>query len=452
MHATTSKRLIAPDEVSTIFHKHVNAVGMMPMILDVERSRGIQLFDQRTGQTYLDFFGFYATSTLGMNHPKLVSDKNFLHRLKQAALNKVTNSDVQTDLMARFLRTFGRVAQPQSMPYSFFISGGALAVENALKAAFDWKVRKNFAKGYTRELGQQVLHLQEAFHGRSGYTLSLTNTSDPGKIMYFPKFSWPRILNPKITFPLEQHLDAIEAQEAHAIEQTKTHLHNRKDDIACILVETIQGEGGDNHFRPEFMQALKDLCLENDALLIFDEVQCGAGITGTFWAYEQLGVQPDLIAFGKKTQVCGVIAGQRLDEVENHVFRKSGRINSTWGGNLVDMVRFDRIMEIMEEDDLLYHTRQVGEYLLHCLQELALATDCVSNARGRGLMCAIDISSRELRDAILRRCFQNGVILLGCGQSSIRFRPPLVITKSEIDTGINVLQDIVTTKVKTMAA
>lgn len=435
-----SRLPVDPQDVRKIFNSHLNATGMMPIVLDVTNSRGVRMRDLRTGKDYLDFFGFYATSTLGLNHPKLAADSEFLSRLHYASLNKITNSDVQTDLMARFLRTFGRVAQPDSMPFAFFISGGALAVENALKAAFDWKVRKNYAKGYQRELGHQVMHLREAFHGRSGYTLSLTNTSDPGKTMHFPKFDWPRILNPKVTFPLEDHLESVEGLETEALAQAKAHFHKRRDDIACIILETIQGEGGDNHFRPEFLRSLKDLCLENDTLLIFDEVQCGAGITGAFWAYERFGVEPDLISFGKKTQVCGVLAGRRMDEVDDHVFRKPGRINSTWGGNLVDMVRFDRIMEIMEEEDLLSHTRRAGGHMLCRLHGLAREFDCVSNPRGQGLMCAVDISTRELRNAVLDTCRQTGLIILGCGQSSIRFRPPLVISDTEIDAGIEILR------------
>ncbi len=443
---------VSPDQVQPLFARHINAIGMMPIVLDVANSQGVLLLDERTGTPYLDFFGFYATSTLGMNHPKLVSDDNFLARLRQAALNKITNSDVQTGLMARFLRTFGRFAQPGSLPYAFFVAGGTLAVENALKTAFDWKVRKNFAKGYTRELGHQVLHLQEAFHGRSGYTLSLTNTADPVKTMYFPKFDWPRILNPKITFPLNEHLDTVRELEKTALSQAKEHFHARKDDIACILLETIQGEGGDNHFRPEFLQALKDLCLDNDALLIFDEVQCGAGVTGTYWAWEQLGVKPDIVAFGKKTQVCGILAGQRLDEVDEHVFVKPSRINSTWGGNLVDMVRYDRVLEVMQEDNLLAHTRKAGNHLLARLQGLENEVPGVLNARGRGLMCAIDISSRDLRDETLRACIRRGLIMLGCGQSTIRFRPPLIITEREIDAGIDLLRDILVSQEKAMAA
>ncbi len=428
---------MTPEAVPGILQKHMLTEGMMPMVLDLDESEGVYLVDEETGEAYIDFYGFFASSPLGMNHPKLRSDAAFMERLTRAALNKVTNSDVKTGLLARFLSTFSRVGIPAYLPYVFFISGGALAVENALKAAFDWKVRKNFRKGYRREVGHQVLHLDQAFHGRSGYTLSLTNTADPRKTMYFPKFDWPRITNPKLRFPVDDaEVERVEEHEERALSQAKRYFHERKDDIACVILEPIQGEGGDNHFRPAFLQRLKDLAHENEALLIFDEVQTGVGITGRFWAHEALGVEPDLLAFGKKTQVCGVLASEKLDEVEGHVFAEPSRINSTWGGNLVDMVRFDRILEILEEDHLVERAGSVGDHLQKRLREMAEAHPTVTNARGRGLMCAFDLPTTEARNRVKAQAFEEGVLLLGCGERSIRFRPPLTISEEEVDEGV----------------
>ncbi len=416
----------------------------MKMVLDMKSSSGSLLKDELTGMTYIDFFGFFASNALGMNHPKLTGDEDFLERLQEVALNKVTNSDVYTTHMARFVDTFSRVGIPKYLHYAFFVSGGALAVENALKAAFDWKVRKNFQKGYRTERGHQVMHFDEAFHGRSGYTLPLTNTSDPRKTMYFPKFDWPRVSNPKIEFPLTpQRMEDLERREQLALSQARTFFHQNPDDIACVILETIQGEGGDNHVRPEFMQALKDLAHENDALFILDEVQSGVGIAGEFWAHEALGVEPDIIAFGKKTQVCGILASKKLDEVDGHVFETASRINSTWGGNLVDMVRFDRILEVIEEDNLVHNAKVVGEHLLGNLQSLQQQTDVVTNARGMGLMCAFDLETRDFRDAVRKKCFERGLIILGCGQRSLRFRPPLTITKADIDRGCDIMTEVI---------
>ncbi|MFW5972404.1 MAG: aminotransferase class III-fold pyridoxal phosphate-dependent enzyme, partial [Bacteroidota bacterium] len=242
--------VIAPESVKSVLARHLLTRGMMPLVLDMEKSQGVRLYDSRNGREYLDFFGFYASSAVGMNHPKMLENEEFRKRLMESAVNKITNSDVVTTHLARFVETFSRVGIPEYLPYAFFVSGGALAVENALKAAFDWKVRKNFEKGYRREVGTKVLHFDQAFHGRSGYTLSLTNTADPTKTKYFPKFDWPRVLNPKIRFPLtDESLQAVKQDEALAIRQIKQAFQENQDDIACIIIEPIQGEGGDNHFR-----------------------------------------------------------------------------------------------------------------------------------------------------------------------------------------------------------
>jgi L-lysine 6-transaminase len=414
---------------------------MLPMVLDMDESQGVRLRDEKTGRTFIDLFGFYASSPLGMNHPKMAEDADFMERLTDAALNKVTNSDVMTEHMARFVETFGRVGIPDYLPYTFFISGGALAVENALKTAFDWKVRKNFQKGYRREVGHQILHFDQAFHGRTGYTMSLTNTADPRKTMYFPKFDWPRVTNPAIHFPLDdEEVDRVAAHEQKALDQAKRYFHEREDQIAAVLLEPIQGEGGDNHFRTSFLKRLKNLAHENDALLIFDEVQSGVGITGDFWAHQTIGVKPDILAFGKKAQVCGILAGHKLDEVDGHVFETPSRINSTWGGNIVDMVRFDRILEIMEEDDLVAHAGEVGEYLQDRLHDLADTFPAMTNVRGRGLMTAFTLPTTAYRDHVKQQTYEEGAIILGCGERSIRFRTPLTITEDEVDEGVDCLR------------
>ena len=169
----------------------------LDLVLDIDRSSGSYLVDARTGERYLDMFTFFASSALGMNHPALADDEDFRAELAQAAVNKPSNSDIYSVPMARFVDTFARVLGDPALPHLFFVDGGALAVENALKVAFDWKSRHNEAHGIDPELGTKVLHLRGAFHGRSGYTLSLTNT-DPNKVARFPKFDWPRIDAPYI--------------------------------------------------------------------------------------------------------------------------------------------------------------------------------------------------------------------------------------------------------------
>ncbi len=436
---TTAKPIrVLPTEVHATLSKHMLVDGF-DLVVDLKRSQGSYLFDSRYNKRYLDFFTFFASSSVGMNHPKTTSPE-FLERLTAAAINKPSNSDAYTVEMAEFVETFARVAQPDYLPYAFFVDGGTLAVENAMKTAFDWKVRKNFVKGYTEERGRQIIHFRRAFHGRSGYTLSLTNT-DPVKTNYFPKFKWPRIHNPVIRFPLnEKNLEQVKKEETIALGQINQAIISNPDDIAGIIIEPIQGEGGDNHFRKEFFVELRRICDENDILLIFDEVQTGIGITGKMWSHEYL-VKPDLMAFGKKTHICGFVSSTRIDDVLENVFHKPSRINSTFGGNLVDMVRFTRILEIINEENLVENARVVGDYLQKKLGELEQEfPQLASNARGRGLFCAIDLDTAQNRDQLRMKAYEEGLILIGCGDHSIRFRPPLNIRKEEVDEGFSIIK------------
>lgn len=430
-------KTIHPEQVRKILGKHLLTDGY-DMVLDLEKSEGAYLLDAKSGKKYLDFFTFFASNPLGMNHPKLAGDDAFVAKLGRVAINKPSNSDIYTEEMAEFMESFSRVAVPDHLPHSFFISGGALAVENAMKVAFDWKVQKNFQKGYRVEKGHKVLHFEKAFHGRTGYTLSVTNTVED-KVKYFPKFDWPRVISPANIYPeTPDSLKVVIEHEQLAIAQAERFFEQYKDDIACILIEPIQGEGGDRHFRKEFHLALRELADKHEALLIYDEVQTGVGMTGKFWAHEHY-VNPDIISFGKKAQVCGVLAGPRVDEVETNCFNVSSRINSTWGGNLVDMVRFGKILDIIEEDNLVENAAEVGNYLVSKLKELCAQHDHLSNPRGLGLFAAIDLPDSHSRDAVISECMQNGLMILSCGPNTVRFRPPLTITKQQIDEGLDIL-------------
>jgi L-lysine 6-transaminase len=431
---------IAPQEVHQVVGRHVSA-DPLDFVFDLDQSRGAWLHDSRSGRNLLDFMTFIASAPIGYNHPK-TKDPDFLERLGRAAQVKPSLSDVFTVEYASFLETFARVAMPKYLPHAFFIEGGTLGVENALKVAMDYKVRQNWRAGGDRskERGHQIVHFKEAFHGRSGYCLSLTNT-DPAKTDLFPKFPWPRIENPSITFPqTEDSRRDVAAAEQRSLDQLRKAFEDHGDDIAGIIIEPIQGEGGDNHFRPEFVQALKSIADAMNCFFIVDEVQTGVALTGKFWAHEHFGVEPDALAFGKKTQTCGCLVGTKVDREPDNVFKMKSRINSTWGGNLTDMVRFQRFLEIIEEDRLVDNARDVGEHLLAGLHGLAAEfPEHISNCRGRGLMIAFD-SVPGKRKALLAKCFELGLIVLPSGERSIRFRPPLTLTRSEADQGLDILR------------
>jgi L-lysine 6-transaminase len=424
---------ISPSNVHEVLGRSILADGY-DIVIDFEKSQGAYLYDSKNDKKYLDFFSFYSSMPIGYNHPGITDNQDFQEKLKRVSNLKVANVEIYSVELAEFVDTFTRVAGHSHFESYFFIDSGALAVENALKAAFDWKIKKNFAKGITEEKGTQVIHFKQAFHGRSGYTLSLSNTEDPRKTMYFPKFKWPRIINPKCTFPLEgENLKNVIMLEKQAISEINKAIDNEPDDIACIIIEPIQAEGGDNHFRPEFFRELRKIADEREVLLIFDEVQTGIGGTGNMWGFETVGVLPDIIAFGKKTQVCGVAASKRVNEVDS-VFKVSSRIDSTWGGSLSDMVRCTRYMEIIEEENLIQNVRKQGIYLLENLQVLAAEfPGLFSNIRGKGLFIAFDLPDKELREKFFKLAYENCLLLLVAGNKSIRLRPALDIKRKDID-------------------
>lgn len=407
------------------------------IVIDLQKSHGCVMVDALEGKEYLDCYGYFATLPLGHNHPKM-RDEGFLASLMTAAISNPANSDVYSREFAAFVKTFREIAVPDEFCHLFFIAGGALAVENAMKAAFDWKAQRNRAKGIDGG-ADKILHFREAFHGRSGYTLSVTNT-DQLKIRDFPKFDWPRVSNPVMHFPVDD--SAITAGEERSVREIEAAFAKDPHGIAGILIEPIQGEGGDNHFRPEFLQRLRALADEHDALLIFDEVQTGMGVTGSMWAFQQLGVVPDIVAFGKKTQVCGIMSTDRIDEVEDNVFKVSGRINSTWGGNLVDMVRCAWYLKIIEEEGLVENAARVGGMFKDELEKLQEEFPVVSNVRGRGLVIGFDLPDGDSRDEFRGHCWEAGFATLACGDRTVRFRPPLIFTEADVNQAMSTMRTV----------
>jgi len=434
---------VAPADVQSVLKKHILADGF-DLTFDMEKSEGVYIHDSKHNRKLLDFFTCFASVPLGYNHPKMVNDEAFKKSLMMAALTNPSNSDIYTEQYAQFIKTFDEVGIPDYLPHAFFISGGGVAIENALKVAMDWKVQKNFAKGYTIERGFKVIHFEHAFHGRTGYTMSLTNTS-PEKTKWFAQFNWPRVTVPVMSFPeTPDKLEDLLRREAFTIAQIKQAFADNKDDVCAIIIEPIQSEGGDNHVRKEFLEQLRLLADENEAMLIYDEIQTGVGLTGKFWCHQHFGeyARPDILVFGKKMQVCGILAGTRVDEVEGNVFNVPSRINSTWGGSLVDMVRSTKILEIIAEDKLCDNAAGTGNYLQQQLIKLSEKYDIISNVRGRGLLTAFDFEDKATRDNFIRKGLEHNVMFLGCGTRTIRFRPALTMAKQHIDDGLTIMEKV----------
>src|ERR1700693_6548 len=433
-----NKKSVDASRVLNVLEEHILLDGFK-IVIDLEKSRGSYLVDAAAGHRLIDLYGFFGSMPIGFNHPYF-DQPDVQKDLLRAAKVKVANSDVYSKAYAEFVDTFARVAGLPPLDRYLFVEGGALAVENTLKAAMDWKVRKNMAAGHG-ERGTEILHFRHAFHGRSGYTMSLTNT-DPRKTDLFAKFDWPRVSCPHIDFSLpesEREKDVV-AREKKAAKEFWCWISKRKINICAIIIEPIQGEGGDNHFRGEWLKKLREICDENDILLIFDEVQCGMGTTGKMWCSQHFDVLPDLMAFGKKTQACGIMAGPRLDEVKDNAIRLPSRLNSTWGGNLTDMVRSTHFMRIIEEEFLVEDAAKVGGDFLEQLREGHQCEPMISAVRGRGLFIAFDLPDGKTREKFWKGLYDLGVLTLRSGERSIRFRPALDITAEVVDEAIGLIR------------
>jgi L-lysine 6-transaminase len=432
------KNRCAADALKSL-EEHILMDGFR-IVFDLDKSRGSYIHDAATGHRLIDFYGFFGSVPVGYNHPYF-DDPDVQQELLCAAKTKIANSDVYSEQYAEFVETFARVAGFPPLVRYLFIEGGALAIENCLKAAMDWKVRKNMAAG-RGERGTEIMHFRHAFHGRSGYTMSLTNT-DPRKTDLFAKFDWPRVSCPSLDFSLgeaDRERDVIERENKSGAEIRK-FIAERGTDIAAVIIEPIQGEGGDNHFRGEWLKKLRAICDENEMLLIFDEVQTGLCTTGKTWCSQHFGVQPDLMAFGKKLQVCGVMAGPRLDEVEDNAFRLPSRLNSTWGGNFTDMVRSKHYLRIIEEENLAENARVMGERIVSGLREFSKECPTIAAVRGRGLFIAFDLPNAQMREMVWKELYDRGLLVLKSGERAIRFRPALDITADVVDQALDILHE-----------
>ena len=235
--------------------------------------------------------------------------------------------------------------------------------------------------------------------------------------------------------------------EALALAQVKQALVDNRDDVAALIIEPIQAEGGDNHFRTEFLAALRQLCDENEMLLILDEVQTGIGLTGRMWGFQTVGVVPDLFAFGKKMQVCGFASNERIFDESENVFTVSSRINSTWGGNLVDMVQGP---EVPGDHRGGAARRERPRRRRRSSWRSSRSSRRSSPGRwgtsaGRGLFLAFDLPDGATRGKVLSTWLQkHNVMGLASGENAIRLRPALTLGKDEALLGVQRLRATLT--------
>ena len=407
--------------INKCLNKQKYLFDSFPIVWNIQKSQNSFLYDIHTNEEYLDFHGGFGSNPIGWNHPKLT--KHFSSGLwNKHFLNKPANCDFYTQEYIEFIDKFQTTIIPKNYPHLFFIDGGALAVENALKIAMDWKYQKN---GDNNE-DLSIAHFTKAFHGRSGYTMSLTNT-EPHKTKNFTKFNWPRFLPSIKTGTLPQNQ---EVYDEFAIGEVEKYFKEHHKSIAGLIIEPIQCEGGDRHFTKYFLQNLQRLCNEHDVLFILDEVQTGFYTTGKTWCFQHYDLEPDLVCFGKKSQQCGVFGGKRLDEIQNHCFNTSGRLGSTWGGNHIDMIRSSKIIDIIKEDNLELNATERGNQWSDEMK--MIQSNKINNIRNLGLIMSFDCESTEKRNQLLDILKKNKLLALGAGENTIRMRPNLAVSKTDI--------------------
>jgi L-lysine 6-transaminase len=405
--------------------------------LNPEKSRGSYLYDDISGKTILDLYCFFSTLPLGYNHP-IFSTDSFKNDLLTFGGLKPSTGRILTNFIDEFVTDFHNYVNSDIFNKYFFIHGGGLAVENALKIAFDWKRYINNKTGFKVDSNEmQVIALEDAFHGITGYGLSLS--ANQLKCSHFPKFNWPKFKAPYKKFPhVEKNKLSFLEEQNQALKKIEDYINQcGKQYIASIIIELVQGGGGDNHLGEYYVRGLKDICRQNDILLIIDEVQTGFGVTGKLWCYEHYNIEPDLIAFGKKAQISGVCIGKNIPNIED-VINVPGRISPTWNGDITDYVRCKYIIKAYNENNLIENASKLGKYIVLSLEQMKTFL----NVRGRGFLIAFDFENSDDRDRYDQLCFEEGLFLLPMSDVTLRMRPNMALTKDEADHALEIIERV----------
>lgn len=369
-----------------------------------ERGEGCYLYDTE-GKKYLDFAAGIAVNALGYHYP------GYDQALKDQ-IDKLTHiSNLYYTLPMS--QAGEKVIKASGMKKVFFTNSGTEAIEGALKAA------KKYAYARDGHAGYEIIAMEHSFHGRSVGALSVTGTDHYRE-------------------PFEPLMGGVRFATFNDLESVKAQI---TDKTCAIITETVQGEGGIYPADPEFLKGLRDLCDEKDILLIFDEVQCGMGRTGSYFAWQQYGIMPDIMTVAKALG-CGVPVGAFvLNEKAASASLLPGDHGTTYGGNPFVCAAVSKVFDIFEEDKIIDHVRELTPYLESKLDALSDKYDCIAGRRGRGFMQGLVIQGRPVGE-IVKAALANGLLIISAGSDVLRFVPPLVITKDHIDEMIEKLEAV----------
>jgi 4-aminobutyrate aminotransferase/(S)-3-amino-2-methylpropionate transaminase len=424
-------------------HQRYQDARTIHVYQDAKASLGSYLVDV-DGNVLLDLYGHIAALPLGYNHPDMVAAwKN--GRFDWCAGYRPALGIAPPPEWVGLVENALMPVAPKGLDRVVTVTTGSEAVENAMKAAFIWFAGNKRGGPWTTEdltgtmvnrqpgiNDMKILSFEGGFHGRSLGALSATR-SKPIHKLDIPAFEWPVAPFPANRFPAEQYAAENAAAEAASLAAVEAAL--QQGDVAGVLIEPIQGEGGDRHASPAFFRALRALCTRYGSAFIVDEVQTGGGATGSFWAHDtwELPEPPDMVTFSKKMQVGGFYLRAAFAPAEAY------RIFNTWLGDPLRAAQLEVVLEVIARDGLLEQVREVGAYLLESLQKLQARHPILSQARAAGTFAAIDVVDARTRDRLVEAARQLGLELGGSGERSIRFRPALVLERRHVDEAIAIL-------------
>ncbi|KAK6107810.1 Aminotransferase class-III family protein [Brugia pahangi] len=397
--------------------------------IDYEKSKGNYIVDA-DDNVLLDVYMQISSLALGYNHPdlvKAVSDPRFV---TTAVSRPALGSFPPTFFVDAMKNSLGSIA-PKGCPGVQNVLCGTSSNENAIKAAFMWyQAQKRGGSPPTKDdldscmkhelpgtPNLSVLSFDGSFHGRSLTALSITHSKAIHKVD-LPAFQWPVAEFPRYKYPLEKNVPYNEQQDQKClanVEELIKKWRETKHDIAAVIVEPIQGEGGDNHGSPAFFQGLRDITAKHGVVFIVDEVQTGGGGTGTFWAHDSwnLSSPPDIVVFAKKLMVAGYFYASHLQMKEPY------RIYNTWLGDPTKVILLEKALKVIERDNLLEQMRKVGATMQSELRKIESANNSmVQNVRGLGTFCAFDMPDGVVRDKFLEIAGNNGLLIGGCGKAT----------------------------------
>jgi len=370
--------------------------------IDYEKSHGSFLYDKNTQKEYLDFFGMYASLVLGYNHP-IFKTKGFTDEILRVSKFKVNNCEFVSDETEEFDKIFTEFCGKGIFQKFHYTCTGALAVEAAIKAAIEYKNHPE----------PKILSFNNSFHGINSYGGFVTSRF-PGANLRLKGFPEP--------FSIKKDCDLKEVERCIL-----------SDDITCILVEPIQCSAGDIHHKKSFFEGLRHICTEQNIPLIFDEIQIGFGSTGKLWYYENIGITPDIVIFGKKTQLSGIMIQDKFSSI----LSSGPKLEVTWDGDVVDMVRCKHIIKYIQENNVLDNVSILGDEIINSLRKNRV----LKNVRGVGLIIGFDLEDKKKRDNLVKSLYDSGLICNSTGERSVRLRPSLDINRDEINQGIFLIQE-----------